>query len=48
MDTFTAIKARRAVKHYDPDFAMPAEHEAKLMELSASPRHRLICKIGAL
>ena len=33
MDTFTAIKARRAVKHYDPDFAMPAEHEAKLMEL---------------
>ena len=33
MDTFTAIKTRRAVKHYDENFQMPAEDEATLMEL---------------
>ena len=34
MDTFTAINARRAVKHYDPDHVMPAEDERKLFELA--------------
>ena len=33
METQDAIRARRAVKHYDPDFTMPAEDEAKLIKL---------------
>ncbi len=32
MDTFDAIEQRRSVKHYDPSFVMPAEHERKLLE----------------
>ncbi|MBU1700284.1 MAG: nitroreductase family protein [Candidatus Eisenbacteria bacterium] len=31
MDTLTAIEARRAVKHYDPDFEMPEEDVNTLM-----------------
>lgn len=33
MHTVTAIKSRRAVKQYDPDFTMPAEDEQNLLEL---------------
>ncbi len=33
MDTFEAIRTRRAVKHYDPDFAIPEEQEKELMDL---------------
>jgi nitroreductase len=33
MDTITAIKSRRAVKQYDPDFAIPAKDEQALLEL---------------
>lgn len=32
METLQAIKERRAVKHYDPDFSMPEEDEKKLLE----------------
>lgn len=32
MDTLTAIRERRAVKHYDPDFAMPEKDEQILLE----------------
>ena len=32
MDTFEAIKARRAVKHFDPDHEMTASEIQKLME----------------
>ena len=32
MDTFEAIRSRRAVKHYDPEHQMPAADERKLME----------------
>lgn len=32
MDTLTAIKARRAVKHYDPEHRLTAEEERTLME----------------
>jgi nitroreductase len=32
MDTFTAITERRAIKHYDPTFVMPAADEKKLCE----------------
>lgn len=34
MDTIEAIRARRAVKHYDPDFVMPDEHQAELLNLA--------------
>jgi len=34
METTTAIQTRRAIKHYDPEFAMPAEEERQLMELA--------------
>lgn len=34
MNTLDAIRGRRAVKHYDPAFAMPAEHEAQLIDLA--------------
>ncbi len=34
MHTHDAISARRAVKHYDPSFAMPAADEAKLIDLA--------------
>lgn len=34
MDTIDAIRGRRAVKHYDAAFVMPAEHEALLIELA--------------
>lgn len=38
MDVFEAIKTRRAVKQYDPEFVIPAEDEAKLKEaLRQSP-----------
>jgi len=32
MDTFDAIYGRRAVKHFDPGFEIPAEDERKLLE----------------
>jgi nitroreductase len=32
MDTFSAIEARRSVKHYDPSHVMPEEDVRKLME----------------
>ena len=32
MDTFEAVYARRAVKHYDPDHVMPEEDLRKLLE----------------
>ena len=32
MDTFEAIYARRAVKHYDPDHVMPEEDVRRLFE----------------
>jgi len=32
MDTIDAIYQRRAIKHYDPDFEIPAEDEKKLFE----------------
>ncbi len=34
METLAAIEARRAVKHYDPQFEMPEADVAKLMELA--------------
>jgi nitroreductase len=34
MNTLEAIRQRRAIKHYDPDFAIPAEHERELFELT--------------
>ena len=33
METQEAIRTRRAVKHYDPEFVMPAEHEKELFDL---------------
>ena len=33
MNTFDAIRARRAVKHYDPDFVIPETEEAELKDL---------------
>jgi len=32
MDTLTAISARRAVKHYDPDYVMPEEEVNRLLQ----------------
>ncbi len=32
MDTFEAIEARRAVKHYDPEFVMPEEDLQKILD----------------
>ena len=32
MDTLTAIKARRSVKHYDPDFVIPKQDIDTLLE----------------
>jgi len=34
MDTIAAIKARRAIKHYDPEHKMTAEEERGLLELA--------------
>ncbi|NKB16028.1 MAG: nitroreductase family protein [Sphingomonadales bacterium] len=34
MHTHDAIRARRAVKHFDPTFMMPADHEAQLLDLA--------------
>jgi nitroreductase len=34
MDTIDAIRGRRAVKHYDPAFAMPPDHESLLIDLA--------------
>lgn len=34
MDVLEAIHARRAIKHYDPDFVMPDEHQAELLKLA--------------
>ena len=34
MNTLDAIEQRRSVKHYDTDFQMPAEDEAKLLDLA--------------
>lgn len=34
MDALDAIRSRRAVKHYDAAFVMPAEHEAQLIDLA--------------
>ncbi|MEO0717074.1 MAG: nitroreductase family protein, partial [Planctomycetota bacterium] len=34
MDTFEAIEARRAVKHYDADFSMPEADFEKLFDLA--------------
>lgn len=33
MDTLDAIRARRAVKHFEPDFEIPADHEKELFDL---------------
>lgn len=33
MNTLEAIRSRRAVKHYDPDFVMPEADEKELMDL---------------
>lgn len=33
MDTFQAIRTRRAVKHYDPEFVIPEDQENELMDL---------------
>ena len=33
MNTFETIRARRAIKHYDPDFVVPADHETELKDL---------------
>ncbi len=34
MDTAQAIRARRAIKHYDPAFVMPTEHEKEILDLA--------------
>ena len=34
MDTHETIRARRAVKHYDPDFIIPEAHEKELFDLA--------------
>jgi len=34
MNTAEAIRERRAVKHYDPDFTMPEEDKQELLELA--------------
>lgn len=34
MDTFTAIRERRSIKHYDPDHQMPEEAITQLLELA--------------
>lgn len=34
MDTFKAIKSRRAIKHYDPQHKLSAEEERQLLELA--------------
>jgi len=34
MDTLTAIKERRSVKHYDPSFVMPEADKQELLELA--------------
>lgn len=34
MNTIETIRARRAIKHYDPDFIIPAEHERELFHLA--------------
>jgi len=34
MNTHEAIRARRAVKHYDPDFIIPEAHEKELFDLA--------------
>lgn len=34
MDTITAIKTRRAIKHYDPNHVMPEQDEKLLLELA--------------
>ncbi len=34
MDTLQAIRERRAVKHYDPDFVMPQSDRDELLELA--------------
>lgn len=34
MDTLQAIRERRAVKHYDPDFVMPQSDKDELLELA--------------
>ncbi|WP_373533070.1 nitroreductase family protein [Vampirovibrio sp.] len=34
LDTFSAIEQRRAVKHYDPEFIMPAEDKKRLLSLA--------------
>ena len=33
METITAIRERRAVKHYDPDFVIPEDQEKELLDL---------------
>ncbi|MBU3666616.1 MAG: nitroreductase family protein [Chthoniobacterales bacterium] len=34
MNTIEAIRARRAIKHYDPNHKMPADEERQLLELA--------------
>lgn len=34
MNTFEAIRTRRAVKHYDPEFIIPVEQEKELFDLA--------------
>lgn len=33
MDTLKTIRTRRAIKHYDPEFSIPQEHEDQLKDL---------------
>lgn len=33
METIDAIRARRAIKHYEPDFEIPADQEKELLDL---------------
>ncbi|MFP4314194.1 MAG: nitroreductase family protein [Alphaproteobacteria bacterium] len=34
MDTIKAIRARRSIKHYDPEFIIPPEDEKELLDLA--------------
>lgn len=34
MNTIEAIRARRAIKHYDPDYTIPAEQQRELFDLA--------------
>ena len=47
MDTFSAIKSRRAVKHYDPEHRMTPEEIEQLLSLAIlSPTGELLGRIS--